>query len=189
MNQTLKSIGIAAIIVTALVIAFFLLKGCGGEEKEMVKTELVKGHSDTTMSKKDNTIRWVREDCHKNHYPTKAKLTIRHSHDTVFIDFTRELVTYARADTFQIGKATIYRNDSLQGQIIASDIGCMGCGYDTVFVSRVDTLKITNEKKSGKWSLGGHIGATAGWNILPPYLPCICVGAGVGMNYRIVPFK
>lgn len=143
---------------------------------------LIIGKADSTFTKANENIRWVREDCHKKHYPAKGKI--------IYVDSNgvqEPVVKRLVSDSAKIGIATIYINDTLQGELVSRKIGCKGCEPDTLKITRTDTLRITatdtlkkNVTKPVLVSDGLQV--TVGY----PILPWLIIGYGVNLNVREV---
>lgn len=174
-------------LIVGIVIGALFVHSCemehGNEEVELVKdsspdSTLITGKSDSTFTMANENIRWIKEDCHKKHYPAKRRI--------VYIDSNgvqEPVVKRFQADTFTIGRASIYLEDTIQGELVSRKLGCKGCDPDTLRITRTDTLQIVetdtlNMVKSVLFSDGLQV--TVGF----PVLPWLVVGYGGQFNLR-----
>lgn len=176
-------------LIAGIAIGALLVHGCefdhNAEGSKLIKDKhpdstLVVGKSDTTFSKVITSLRWIRESCHKNHYPKNGKI--------IYVDSNgveSPVVKRFISDSAQIGKATIYIQDTTQGELVSRKVGCKGCDPDTLRISRVDTLRIvstdTLKKLVVKPALvSDGLQVTVGF----PILPWLVVGYGAQFNLR-----
>lgn len=187
MNKLIISITLAFVVVVAVLLC---CQQCESG-KPQIKKIYVQGKSWTITEKKSDTTTHFNKAV-QNLKPKIVYYPVHHwHHDSTqwrhLVDsLLNELATRVYSDTQQIGKAKIISNDSVKGSLLSRQVGCIGCFPDTVEKVRVDTLKTVEKLPSSKWSVGAHVGVTAGINLLPPYAPCICAGVGAGVNYKLI---
>jgi len=135
-------------LIIGVAIAFYL-KGC---EKKVY----IQGKSWTVT--KNDTIHY-----HTKEYIPVPKYVYRKIHDTLRIVDTNETINHlpdtknmvsVYSDSVRLGKASVVINDSVQGLILGRSVSCIGCGFDTVFVSRTDTIKQPRKFKDLIYAFG-----------------------------------
>lgn len=177
------------IIDTCLLILLISLILCSlhkNNQKPIYKT----GKSWTVTKKADSTIHFNKAITPK---PKREYYPIHHYHSDSsrwkdIVDSLKNLLAIRiYTDTQTIGKATIISYDSVQGNLLSKQIGCLYCGRDTTFINRVDTLYTQETKDSPSVTLGIQGGIYVGWNWSP--IPGLYIGPGIGAGLNLKPKK
>jgi hypothetical protein len=159
-------------ILIGIALGVFIMLFFKGCEKKVY----IKGKS-WTVTKYD-TIRYS-----KTRYIPKILYKLKR--DTVV--FNDSIISYKDSlsiykDSVTLGKALILISDTVNGVIANREVTCVGCGYDSIFVNRVDTLE--------KRAIEPNFGAGVCLIPFPPYIsPCIYLGIGKPFKYPKFVYK